>query len=256
MLINRSLEERILERLFKGKAIIIYGPRQVGKSTLLSMLGNHLKEEVLTLNCDNQDVQRLLSEPVIDDLKRLTGNHKVVIIDEAQRVLNIGMALKLFTDQIPGVQLIVTGSSALDLSNMVNEPLTGRKFEYQLFPVSIKELVDHYGFMETRRNLENYLVFGSYPDIVKNPGDEIEILNNLSGSYLYKDVFIYQDIRKPELISQLLEALALQVASEVSYHELSRHLRTDSQTIERYITLLERAFIIFRLRSFAYTGAC
>jgi predicted AAA+ superfamily ATPase len=133
----------------------------------------------------------------------------------------------------------------------VNEPLTGRKFEYQLFPLSVKELVDHFGFIETGRNLEHFIVYGTYPDVVNHPGDEAEILNNLVGSYLFKDVFMYQDIRKPEFIEQLLEALALQVASEVSYNELARLLNTDPHTIQRYISLLEKAYIIYRIRSFS-----
>jgi len=251
MYIHRSLEKQIRRRLFSGKAIILYGPRQVGKTTLLSYVQQQVEEPVLLLNCDNLDVIRLLSEPQIGDLNRLVGKHRIVLIDEAQRIRNIGLTLKLFTDQMPDVQLIVTGSSALELANSVNEPLTGRKFEYRLMPFSVKELVDQFGFLDISRNLGKMLVFGTYPDVIRHPGDEIEILNNLTGSYLYKDVFVYQDIRKPELINKLLEALALQVASEVSFHELSKMLQVDFQTIERYITLLEKAFIIFRLTAYS-----
>jgi uncharacterized protein len=204
MYIHRSLEKQIRRRLFSGKAIILYGPRQVGKSTLLSYIQQQVEEPVLLLNCDNLDVIRLLSEPQIGDLNRLVGTHRIVLIDEAQRIRNIGLTLKLFTDQMPDVQLIVTGSSALELANSVNEPLTGRKFEYRLMPFSVKELVDQFGFLDISRNLGNMLVFGTYPDVIRHPGDEIEILNNLTGSYLYKDVFVYQDIRKPELINKLL----------------------------------------------------
>lgn len=250
-MINRILEDVLKEKLFKGKAIIILGPRQVGKSTLLRVIESKLQEKkILNLNCDNNDTRKLLTEPGVNDLRRLLGGHEMVLVDEAQRVMNIGLTLKLITDQIPDVQLIVTGSSSLDLSNQVNEPLTGRKFEYQLFPISVKELVDHYGFMEVNRNLFHHIIYGTYPDVINHPGDEPEILNNLAGSYLFKDVFLYQDIRKPEFIAQLLEALALQAASEVSYNELAQLLKTDPHTVERYISLLEKAFIIFRLRSF------
>jgi predicted AAA+ superfamily ATPase len=249
-MIQRELENTIRSRLFQGKAIVILGPRQVGKSTLLKMLESKAARKLMYLNCDNNDTKKQLTEPGINDLRRLLGDHEMVLIDEAQRVINIGMTLKLITDQMPEKQLIVTGSSSLDLSNMVNEPLTGRKFEYQLFPFSLKELADHHGFAETSRNLASYLVFGLYPDVVNNPGDEPEILNNLAGSYLFKDIFMYQDLRKPEFISQLLEALALQVASEVSYSELAQLLKTDVHTVQRYIGLLEKAFIIFRLRSY------
>lgn len=250
-MINRVLENLLNEKLFKGKAIIILGPRQVGKSTLLKMIESKQEKKILNLNCDNNDIRKLLTEPGINDLRRLIGDYELVLIDEAQRVLNIGLTLKLITDQIPDVQLIVTGSSSLELSNQVNEPLTGRKFEYQLFPLSIKELVDHFGFIEVQRNLKHYMVFGNYPDVINHPGNEAEILNNLVGSYLFKDVFMFQDIRKPEFIEQLLEALALQVASEVSYNELAHLLKTNSHTVQRYISLLERAFIIFRLRSYS-----
>jgi predicted AAA+ superfamily ATPase len=250
-MIKRELEELIHEKLFKQKAIIILGPRQVGKSTLLSIIQQKLDRKALLLNCDNSDIKKQLTEPGINELRRLLGEYELVLIDEAQRVLNIGLTLKLITDQLPEKQLIVTGSSSLELSNFVNEPLTGRKFEYQLFPVSIKEIVGHFGFIETNRNLEQYLVYGTYPDILKNPGNENEILNNLVSSYLYKDVLMYQDIRKPEFIEQLLEALALQVSSEVSYNELAQLLKTDPHTVQRYISLLEKAFIIFRLRSFS-----
>jgi len=250
-MINRTLENIIRQRLFQGKAIIILGPRQVGKSTLLQMLQSGLDKKVLNLNCDNNDTRKLLTEPGINDLRRLAGNSEVICIDEAQRVLNIGLTLKLFIDQIPEVQLVVTGSSSLDLSNMVNEPLTGRKFEYQLYPLTIKELVDHFGFIEVNRNLEQHLIYGTYPDVVNNPGHEPEILNNLVSSYLFKDVFMFQDIRKPEFIEQLLEALALQVKSEVSFNELAQLLNTDPHTVQRYIGLLEKAFIIFRLRSYS-----
>ena len=250
-MIGRLLENVVSEKLFKGKAIIILGPRQVGKSTLLKMIESKVDSKTLLLNCDNNDTRKQLTEPGINDLRRMIGEHELVLIDEAQRVLNIGLTLKLITDQIPNVQLIVTGSSSLDLANQVNEPLTGRKFEYQLFPLSIKELVDHYGFIEVSRNLRQNIIYGTYPDVINHPGNEPEILNNLVSSYLFKDIFIYQDIRKPEFIEQLLEALALQTGSEVSYNELAHLLKTDPHTVQRYISLLEKAFIIFRLRSFS-----
>jgi predicted AAA+ superfamily ATPase len=250
-MINRELENIIIGRLFQGKAIIILGPRQVGKSTLLNMIRLRLNKKTLLLNCDNNDIKRQLTDPGVNDLHRLLGDNELVLIDEAQRVMNIGLTLKLITDQLPEKQLIVTGSSSLELSNIVNEPLTGRKFEYQLFPVSMKEWVGHTGFIDSNRNLEQYLLYGTYPDILNHPGNEPELLNNLVSSYLYKDVLMYQDVRKPEFIEQLLEALALQVSSEVSYSELARLLKTDSHTVQRYISLLEKAFIIFRLRSFS-----
>ncbi len=250
-MLKRDLTDTIIQKLFKRKALVILGPRQVGKSTLLDLVNNQLENKALLLNCDNPEIKNDLTNVTITQIKRLIGNHKIVFIDEAQRVKNIGLTLKLFTDQLKDVQLIVTGSSALELSDEVNEPLTGRKLEYRLFPFSISELVAHFEFINERPNLEARLVFGMYPDIVNNPGNEEEYLQNLVSSYLYKDMFMYQDIRKPDLIEKLLEALALQMGSEVSFHELARLLGTDSHTIERYIVLLEKAFIIFRLRSFS-----
>jgi hypothetical protein len=250
-MLHRDLEKLVNEKLNIGKAIIIYGARQVGKSTLLKMIETKVDKKILYLNCDNNDIKKQLTEPGINDLRRIFGDNELVMVDEAQRVGNIGLTLKLITDQMPEIQLIVTGSSSLDLSNQVNEPLTGRKFEYQLFPLSLKELVDHFGFIDTNRDLEQHLIYGTYPDVINNPGNEPEILNNLVSSYLFKDVFMYQDIRKPEFIEQLLEALALQLASEVSFNELAQLLKTDAHTVQRYISLLEKAFIIFRLRSFS-----
>ncbi len=250
-MIKRLLQPLIGENLFKGKAIVILGSRQVGKSTLLSMISQELSNKILFLNCDNNDIKKQLSEPEINELRRIIGKNEIVFVDEAQRVLNIGLTLKLIKDQMPEVQLIVTGSSSLDLSNLVNEPLTGRKFEYQLFPVSFQELSNHFGYLEAKRNLNQYLVFGTYPDVINHPGNEPEVLSNLVSSYLFKDVFIYQDIRKPEFIEQLLEALAFQMGSEVSFNELAQLLKSDPHTVQRYISLLEKAFIIFRLRSFS-----
>jgi hypothetical protein len=156
-----------------------------------------------------------------------------------------------FALKMPDIQMIVTGSSLLDLSNRINEPLTGRKFEYLLFPLSINEIITHYGFLDTSRNLGQYMVFGMYPDVVTNPGNEPEILSNLTSRYLFKDIFNYQDLRKPELLEHILEALALQIGSEVSFNELAQLTGTDSHTVQRYVSLLEKAFIIFRLRSFS-----
>ncbi len=250
-MIARTIEKTIISRLFQGKTIIIYGARQVGKSTLLNFIKISIKKKVLYLNCDNRDIRNHLTEPGINVLKRMFGDHKVVLIDEAQRILNIGLTLKIIHDQIPEIQLIVTGSSSLELSNQINEPLTGRKFEYQLYPLTVNELIHHFGFIEVSRNLEQHLIFGMYPDVVKNPGNEDEILSNLSNSCLFKDIFNFQDLRRPELLEKILEALAHQIGSEVSFNKLAQLTGTDSHTVQRYIGLLEKAFIIFRLRSFS-----
>ena len=252
IMINRSLHSILLNNISNNKALFVMGARQVGKSSLLKMFSENIdSEKVLWLNCDNIEDRKLLSNATITDLKRAIGNKKYVFIDEAQRVINIGMSLKLITDQMDNIRLIVTGSSSFELSNLTNEPLTGRKYEYRLFPFSVKECADHYGFLEEKRQFENRLIYGSYPDVVTNQGNERQILNNLVGSYLYKDIFIFQDLRKPELIEQLLEMLALQMGNEISYNELANSLQVDSATVQKYVSLLEKSFVIFRLRSFS-----
>ncbi|MEA1887137.1 MAG: ATP-binding protein, partial [Bacteroidota bacterium] len=184
-------------------------------------------------------------------LRNIIGLNKLIVIDEAQRVKDIGLTLKLIIDNFQGIQLIVTGSSALELSNNINEPLTGRKFEFYLYPFSSCELREVNGQFEETKNLSTRLVYGMYPDVINNPGNERLILNNLASSYLYRDALTYQEIRKPELLDNLLGALALQISSQVSYNELAQLLGTDPDTISRYIRLLEKAYIIFRLNSFS-----
>lgn len=250
-MINRLIADKLIEKSGKNKAIIVLGPRQVGKSTLLEKVKADKYKNSLFLNCDLLEVRQLITNPTLQQIKRLIGNANAVFIDEAQRVENIGLTLKIIIDELKIDHLWVSGSSSLDLSDKINEPLTGRKLEYNLFPFSIKELSDHFGFFEVNNSLHDYILYGMYPDVINNKGEEEEILQNLTSSYLFKDVFSNLDMRKPELIEKLVEALALQVGSEISYSELSKLLGVSSQTIQKYILLLEKAFIIFRLRSFS-----
>lgn len=250
LMIERKLFTEIKKKLFKGKAIIITGTRQTGKTTLLEWLEKETNQKSILLNCDEPDTRKSLTDVTSTQLKGLIGSHKIVLIDEAQRIRNIGLTLKLITDKIKDVQLIATGSSSLELNNEINEPLTGRKFEYTLFPVSMEEMVMHHGLKEEMRLLETRLVYGMYPDVINHAGEEKQILSHLTNSYLFKDIFAYKDVRKPDLLHKLLEALALQVSSEVSYNELANLLGVDTATIEKYITLLEQVFVVFRLRSF------
>jgi hypothetical protein len=193
----------------------------------------------------------MLDSPTSTQLKKLIADRDLVLIDEAQRVKNIGITLKLITDQIKTTQLIVTGSSSLELSSSVNEPLTGRKYEFLLLPISTQEMAAYISPLEEQRLLENRLLFGMYPDVITHIGDAQDLLHQLTDSYLYKDIFAFQDIRKPELIEKLLQALALQLCSEVSFHELAGMLGVNSVTIQRYIELLEKSFVIFRLTAFS-----
>ena len=250
-MIQRILLKVIQAELFKGKIIIINGPRQVGKTTLLDMIANGINQDVKLLDCDEPDIRKGLSNCTSTELKHLIGEAQVIMIDEAQRVKNIGITLKLIQDKIKGVQVIVTGSSALELSNKINEPLTGRKFEYLLMPISTTEMIRHTDLLTEKRLLEARLLYGMYPEVINHPGNKRKILSNLAGSYLYKDIFSFQDVRKPEIIESLLEALALQIGSEVSYHELGNNLGIDQLTVRRYIDLLEKTFVVFRLRAFS-----
>jgi len=250
-MIDRQLIKKVRNMLFKGKVIIITGPRQVGKTTLLKKMASEIKPQPLFLNCDETDVRQMLTDTTSSQLRQIVGNNSLVIIDEGQRVKNIGLTLKLFTDELPEIQLIVSGSSALELANQINEPLTGRKFEYNLFPLARKELVSHYSLIEENRLLDNRLIFGSYPEIVTHPEDRVKRLTELAASYLYKDLFNFQEIRKPETLQLLLEALALQIGNEVSYSELAQTVHTNFDTVKRYIDFFEKLYIVFRLQAFS-----
>lgn len=250
-MIERLLKIQIKNKLYRGKAVIVVGPRQVGKTTLLRMLASDTDRSVLVWNCDEPDVRQKLNEPTSTELGAETSGADLILIDEAQRVPNIGVTLKLLIDHFPEKQVVVTGSSAIELSNSINEPLTGRKYEYTMYPFSAEELIGNHGTVEERRMLERRIVYGSYPEVVNHPGEERETLTNLVSSYLYKDIFSFQDVRKPEIIEQLLQALALQLGSEVSFNELGRLLGLTSITVQRYIDLLEKSYVLFHLRSFS-----
>lgn len=248
MSITRNIESQIRKRLNKHKAILIFGARQVGKTTLVeNLFGN--RKDVLFLDGDEADNREHLSNTTSTRLKSIIGKHKIICIDEAQRIENIGVTLKLFTDKIKDVQVIATGSSAFELANKLNEPLTGRKYEFHLFPLSFDEMVKYHGLIEESRLLHHRLVYGYYPEIVVDPGSEIEHLKLIANSYLYKDLLMLETIKKPVLLQKLVKALALQIGSEVSYHELSRLVEADKETVEKYIDALERSYIIFQLPS-------
>jgi predicted AAA+ superfamily ATPase len=248
-MIKRDLEEQINKRFGKGKAILLIGPRQVGKTTLFNKLLE--RKEHLFLNGDDPTVRKLLTNPNIEQLKNIIGNYKVVFIDEAQRIDTIGLTLKLITDQLKSVQLLVSGSSAFELNNQTQEPLTGRKWEYQLYPISWNEFENNVGYLKAQQQLELRVVYGMYPDVINNFGDEKEILKQLTDSYLYKDILSYGGIRKPEILEKLLRALAFQIGSEVSYNELAQLLGIDKKTVSAYVDLLCQAYVIFKLPSFS-----
>lgn len=250
-IIKRVLQEKINARFFQGKAILLFGARQVGKTTLMQeVLKQYDADQVLYLNGDESDVREILANTTSTRLKALAGRRRIIFIDEAQRIENIGLTLKLITDQLDGVQVIATGSSSFDLANRVNEPLTGRKFQYMLHPFGFGEMVEHHGLLDEKRLLEHRLIYGYYPEIVTSAGQEEELLKLLAESYLYKDLLMLENVHKPALLGKLVRALALQVGSEVSYAEVGRLVGADSQTVERYIDLLEKGFVVFRLPSY------
>ncbi len=249
-MIERALQDIIQRDMFHGKAIVVIGARQVGKSTLFKMILEHRTEKILRLNCDEPEVRTLLTDAGSSDLKLLIGQNKIVLIDEAQSVPGIGITLKRIVDNFKDVQLLVTGSSSFELQNKLNEPLTGRKFEYHLFPLSSGEICANDGILNLRQTLEQRLIYGSYPEVFSRQEDAKRILMDIAESYLYKDLLSLEDIRRPALLEKLLTALALQLSSEVSYNELAQTIGTDNKTVEKYIDLLEKCFVIFRLNGF------
>ena len=244
---TRDLQSIIQERCFQGKAIILLGARQVGKTTLLKKIIQEQQVDALYLNCDEPQTAAALTNCNLKELQMVIGANKFVVIDEAQKVDNIGLTLKLIVDNMTDVQVIATGSSAFELRNCLNEPLTGRKYEYQMFPISSKEIYQSSGYIDLKGLLETRLIYGSYPDILNHANDARELLRMLTDSYLYKDILATDNLRKPDVLDKLLRALAFQVGSEVSYNELAQTIGTDSKTVERYIELLEKCYIIFRL---------
>jgi len=248
-MIKRFIEKKITDALKQKKAVVLMGARQVGKTTILHYLFDN-QNDVLWMSGDDPDVQTILSDISSTRWKTIIGQNRTLIIDEAQYIENIGIKLKLITDQITDVQLIATGSSSFDLANKINEPLTGRKREIMLFPLSFAEMKEHHGLINERRLLTHRLVFGYYPEIVSNFGNEKIVLKEIVNSYLYKDILRWEHIRKPDKVVKLLQALAFQVGHLVSYNELGQICGMDSKTVEQYIILLEQSYIIFRLSAF------
>jgi len=246
---QRALINNIKPKIGSGKAIIIVGARQVGKTTLIKEL---LKgENYLFLDADDPSTRKLLTSPNTEQIRIILGNNKMVFIDEAQRISGIGITLKIITDQFPDVQLFVSGSSSFDLGNILNEPLTGRKWEYELFPISWEEYEENEGFVKSEQQLENRLLYGMYPEVLNSKGNDREVLKNLVSSYLYRDILAFSEIRKPEILDNLLLALALQIGSEVNYNELAVTVGVNKVTIQKYIEILEKGYIVFRLSSFS-----
>lgn len=248
-MIERKLKQIISSKKDSNKAIIIIGARQVGKTTLLKEF--LLNKQYLFLNGDDPQIRETLSNANTEELKRIIGKHKILFFDEAQRIHNIGLTLKLIIDQFEEVQLYVSGSSSFELTQNINEPLTGRKWEYQLYPISWEELENHIGYLTSEQQLKDRLIYGMYPEIINHQGNEEELLVEIANSYLYKDLLAFSNIRKPWVLEKLLRALALQIGSEVSLNELSKTIGIDKNTVNNYIDILKKGFVIFSLSSFS-----
>jgi predicted AAA+ superfamily ATPase len=249
-MVERHIQSSIQSQLGGGKAIVIMGARQVGKSTLLrQMLGE--RQDVIWMNGDDLDIQELFSSITSTRIRAILGSKSLLVIDEAQRISDIGLRLKLITDQVPDVQVIATGSSSFELASKVNESLTGRKREFRMYPLTFGEMVQHTQFLDEVRMIPHRMVYGYYPEVVCTPGDERAILKELSDSYLYKDILSLDSINKPDKLVRLLKALALQIGSQVSYNEIGTLIGLDSKTVERYVDILEKSFIVFRLGTFS-----
>lgn len=249
-MIKRLIETTIQKDFDRKKVILLLGARQVGKTTLLDELRQQ-GGKILSLNCDDLDDVLLIEEKSTTELRALLSPYDMVFIDEAQRVKNIGLTLKKIGDLKLSTSIIVTGSSSLDLAGEVNEPATGRLIEFHLFPFSLTELANNTSEREEQRMLEQRLIYGMYPEVVTFPGDAKRTLMTLTNNYLYKDLFSYKGLKKPDILQKLVRALALQLGNEVSYNELSNLLGIDKETVENYINLLEKCFVVFRLDSFS-----
>ncbi len=253
-MIARLPEKKIAERLQNSnKIIVLYGSRQVGKTTLVNNLLKNAPYKTLVVNADNREYADVLSSRELGKLKRLVSGYELIFIDEAQRIHDIGINLKILHDQVPGVKIIATGSSSFELANVTKEPLTGRTWTFTLYPVSLAEIQGDSNIFELDNRLEEFLIFGMYPEVFsyKTKHDKILYLKELSASYLYKDILELGDVRNAKAIYDLLRLLAYQIGSTVSLNELGRQLGMSKETVARYIDLLEKAFVLFRLSGYS-----
>ncbi|MHA4808878.1 ATP-binding protein [Flavitalea flava] len=251
--IPRILEETLEKQLSKQKVIMLYGTRRVGKTTLIQNIAEKHKDDVLLLQGEDMQVAAILQQRTIANYERLIRNKKIVIIDEAQAVPDIGRVLKLMIDSIKGITIIATGSSSFDLVAAAGEPLVGRQLVYQLYPIAQVELTQLENLLATTSNLEQRLIYGSYPELWHLPTtEEKEVyLKSLVNSYLLKDILIYENVKGADVLYKLLQLLAFQVGSEVSTVELGNTLQLNKGTIDRYLDLLAKVFIIYPLSGYS-----
>lgn len=251
--INRYIKDSIISKIQPGKVVILYGPRRVGKTTLVKDILKDVREQYLLLNGENKSVQSWLSSQEIGVFKQYIGNYKLLVIDEAQKVDRIGLNLKIIVDQIDGIKVLATGSSSFELANQVGEPLVGRKWQFTLYSIAQLELQKQENKFETDNNLDLRLIYGAYPDVVKSASNQEkkDILNDVVDSYLYRDLLELDGVKKSQKIVDILKNLAFQIGKEVSLQELATAVSLNLRTVEKYLDLLEKAFVIKRVYGFS-----
>jgi uncharacterized protein len=250
---NRYLEDQKSTVLKQGKVFVLYGPRRTGKTELIKKIIQDADGKIFTGSGDNLEVREILSTQRLGQLESVFGNYNLIFIDEAQRIPEIGYGLKLLVDHFPEMTIIVTGSSSFDLVNKIGEPLTGRSITRTLFPLSVYEIYNQFGGMKIIQELDNLMIYGSYPEILNNltSDDKKEYLISIRDSYLLKDILEFESVRNPSKITDLLKLLAFQIGNEVSINELSNSLGITKQSVERYLDLLEKTFIIKKVGGFS-----
>lgn len=253
MKIKRFLLSQLVKSLQAGKVLVLYGPRQVGKTTLVKELLQRLPLRSKFVNADELLYREVLASQSSQRLGELLGDAEILVIDEAQRVPEIGLNLKILVDTFPHAKVVATGSASFELANKISEPLTGRKLTFNLFPVSYGEMQDTFGKLEARDQLERWLVWGGYPAIVAtdDPSLRERLLGELVGSYLYRDILELDGLRRADKVVDLLRLLAFQIGQEVTTSELAVSLALNRQTIERYLDMLEKVFVIFKVNGFS-----
>lgn len=245
---NRTIFDSLYKNIGKKPILVLYGARQVGKTTLIKSILTQFKAPLYLQGDDPKDAL-LIEEKSAKELTQLVTGHDLIVIDEAQRIKNIGTSLKLIADNVKNAQVVATGSSSFELANKLSEPLTGRNRKFYLYPLSINEVLEKEGVITVRKQLEDYMNFGLYPQIVnaKSREEKKLLIKELAGDYLFKDLFLFGDIRNAFAFEKLVKLLALRVGSEISYNELAKEVGVSRETIFNYVRLLEQAFIIFRL---------
>ena len=251
--LKRAIAENILKKLQPNKVIIVFGARRVGKTVLVKEILQRLNEPVLILNGEDINVHDKLARRSIENYKQLIGSYRVLYIDEAQKIPDIGKKLKLMVDEIEGLKIIVSGSSALDISKEAGEPLTGRKYSFNLYALSENEYNQVENSLTKSENLKERLIFGNYPELLQlaNRSDKIDYLNEMVSSYLLKDILIYVNIKNSQTIFNLLRLIAFQISAEVSLQELGKQLGISKNTVEKYLDLLAKVFILHKVEGFS-----